>query len=114
MSHNTEITITSGTDVLSFDTGNRKLAEALNMSVGSAKDYHGGDAVAFLNGSIEWFRNVTDHYRAIVMQLTQSQREWYSDGLNKILSTHDDRPISERYQELNDGSMLSITIFYSD
>lgn len=114
MSRNTEITITSGTDVLSFDTGNRKLAEALQMAVGSTKTYNSGDAVAFLNGSVEWFRNVTDHYRSIVMQLTQFQREWYSDGLNRILSTHDDRPIAERYKELNDGSMLSITIFYSD
>ena len=114
MSRTTEITIISGTDCLSFDTGNRKLAEALYIPLNTERTYKGGDAVAFLNGSTEWFRNVSDHYRKISMMLTDPQRSWYSDSLSRILSTHDDRPVSERYEELNKESMLKITIAYRD
>lgn len=110
MSHNTEIHITSGTDVLSFDTGNRDLAESLFIPKGKERTYHGGDAVAFLNGNTNWFNNVPENYRKIVMLLTDYQRLSYSDRLNHILSTHDDRPVAERYEELNSETSLSITI----
>lgn len=114
MSHNTEITITSGTDVLTFDTGNRDLAESLFILKRKERVYHGGDAVAFLNGNTNWYHNVPEHYRKIVMLLTDYQRLTYSDRLNQILSTHDDRSVSERYEELNAETALSITIVHRD
>lgn len=114
MSRWTEVDVRAGSDVFSFDTGNRSLAEDLCIPLHGEKVFQGAQAIAFLNRDVSWHDHCPEYYRELVMRITHREREQFSQEiLNLMTSTYSFDVKAEQYDKMCLEWPLSVRIFYA-
>lgn len=115
MSRWTEVDVCAGSDVFSFNTGNRDLAEALSITLHNERVFKGSQAIAFLCQNQAWQQYTSDHHREMVMRITHPEREQFSEEIlnlmNSVCVSFEEK--ARTYDQMSEEWPISIRIFYA-